>query len=304
VNILVIGSEGTLGKPLVLELEKRGYHVYKSDIMHVNKNNYIRCNISDYRQIVALFSISEPDYVFNLAAEFGRKNGEEYYESLWRTNVIGFRNILELQPVYDFKLIHASSSEVYGEVDVDIIREDTPFGRHQNDYAMTKVVNEEQIRNFRESFGSKIMIPRFFNAYGPGEYYNDYRSVVCLFCYRALHNMVYDVYEGYHRVVMYIDDFIPTLANCVDNFTDGEFVNIGGDEYLPVKNISDTILKQLGKDDYYVSYLSNEIHTVKNKKPDITKARKLLGHNPKVRIEEGISKTLEWMKKVYNVTTK
>jgi nucleoside-diphosphate-sugar epimerase len=101
---------------------------------------------------------------------------------------------------------------------------------------------------------------------------------------------------------MYIDDFIPTLANCVDNFTDGEFVNIGGDEYLSVKDISDEILKQLGKDDYYVDYQSKETHTTKNKRPDITKARQLLGHNPKVRIEEGISKTLDWMKQVYSAT--
>jgi len=301
-KILVTGSEGTLGKPLVKELQQRGYDVYKSDVMHANKDNYMRCDISEYRQVVYLLNEYYPDYVINLAAEFGRKNGEEYYESLWKTNVIGFRNILELQTIYDFRLIHASSSEVYGDTDVSPIKEDTPFGRHQNDYAMTKVVNEEQIRNFRESFGNQIMIPRFFNAYGPGEYYNDYRSVVCLFCYRALHNIPYNVYEDYHRVVMYIDDFIPTLASCVDNFTDGEFVNIGGDEYLSVKDISDEILKQLGKDDYYVDYQSKETHTTKNKRPDITKARNLLGHNPKVRIEEGISKTLDWMKQVYSAT--
>jgi len=299
-KVLVTGSRGVLGTPLVKELESRGHIVYGCDLTHSHISNYSKCNIAEYREIKRTLESVNPDFVVNLAAEFGRKNGEEYYESLWKSNVIGLRHILEIQKEMKFKLVHASSSEVYGDVDVDCIREDTPFAHPQNDYAVTKVVNEIQITNFRDLFGNQIITPRFFNSYGPGEYYSNYRSVVCLFCYRALHDIPYDVYEGYHRVVLYIDDFIPTLANCVDMFVDGEFVNIGGNEYTSVKDISDTILKQLGKDDYYVDYLSKDVHTTKNKRPDITKAVKLLKHDPKVKIEEGVAKTLEWMKRVYN----
>ena len=303
-NILVTGSKGVIGIPLVKELKGRGHSVYGCDITHSEQLEYSRCNIGEYREISRLLELVNPDYVINLAAEFGRKNGEDHYESLWKTNVIGFRHILELQTVYNFKLIHASSSEVYGDTDVSPIAEDTLFGKHQNDYAMTKVVNEEQIVNFRSLYGSQIMIPRFFNAYGPGEYYNDYRSVVCLFCYRALFNIPYNVYENYHRVVLYIDDFIPTLANCIDNFIDGEFINIGGCEYVSMREVSDIILRQLDKSDSLVTYLPEEVHTTKNKRPDITKAVKLLGHAPKVTLEDGIDRTLTWMKSVYNLNDK
>jgi len=298
-KVLVTGSRGVLGTPLVKELEGRGHSVFGCDIVHGNTENYVRCNIAEYREIRRTLESVNPDFVVNLAAEFGRKNGEEYYETLWKSNVIGLRHILEIQKEMNFKLIHASSSEVYGNVDVDYIREDTPFAQPLNDYAITKVVNEIQITNFRDLFGNQIMIPRFFNSYGPGEYYSNYRSVVCLFCYRALHDIPYEVYDDYYRVVLYIDDFIPTLANCVDLFVDGEFINIGGNEYTSVKEISDTVLRQLGKDDSLVKYLSKDVHTVKNKRPDITKAKKLLNHNPKITLEQGISQTLQWMKRTY-----
>jgi len=303
-RILITGSNGTLGKSLSLELNKRGYEVYGCDISHSGQDNYFRCDISEYRQLLSVLNDCNPNYVFNLAAEFGRKNSDEYYEPVWRSNCVGMRNILELQTAYNFRLIHASSSEVYGNTNADLITEYTPFSHPQNDYAMSKVVNEWQITNYLDKYPIQVTIPRFFNAYGPGEYYTKYRSMVCMFCYSALFDIPYNVYEDYHRTVMYIDDFIPTISNCVDyfntcEFTNGNHINIGGDEYLSVKDISNEILKQLGKDDSLVTYLPKEIHTTKNKRPDITKARQLLGHNPKVRIKEGIAKTLSWMKEVY-----
>ena len=153
--------------------------------------------------------------------------------------------------------------------------------------------------NFEKRFGNPIVRLRFFNAYGPGEYYHNYRSVVCLFTYRALHRIPYDVYLGYHRVFMYIDDFIPTLANVVDNFVPGEVYNIGGHEFRSVKELSDLILNHLGADDSFVNYLPEDKHNVMNKRPNIDKARKAFGHNPRVVLEEGVPRTTAWMKSVY-----
>jgi len=308
-NILVTGCKGTLGIPLVAELKKRGHTVYGCDIKHERDNNYIRCDISEYRQLERVFSIDRIDFVFNLAAEFGRINGEEYYEKVWKTNVIGLRNILEIQKNLRFKLIHASSSEIYGELgdlfglemkkDILYYKEDMIPAKQKNDYAISKWVNELQCENFMARYKNQIMILRFFNAYGPGEYYNNYRSVVCLFCYRAIKNIPYQVYENYHRVFMYIDDFIPTLANCVEKFMPGEIINIGGDDYRSVKELSDIILKELGMSDSLVEYVPLDLHNVVNKRPDITKAKKLLGHNPKIKLEEGIERTIHWMKEIY-----
>lgn len=305
-KILVTGSHGTLGKSLVRELRKRGNEVWGCDLQHQADQQYIRADVASFRQVERIFE-QDFDYVYHLAAEFGRINGEEYYDTLWQTNVIGTRNILELQLKNEFKLIFASSSEVYGDKHADILSEDIMLQGaviQQNDYATTKWVNEIQCMNFEKRFDSPIVRLRFFNAYGPGELYHNYRSVVCLFCYRALHDIAYTVYEGYHRVFMYIDDFIPTLANVVDNFTSGQVCNIGGEEYRSVKDLSDLILETIGLDDSLVTYLSQDQHNVQNKRPDISLAKKVFGHNPTVTLADGVPATIDWMKKVYAETIK
>ncbi|MCL4394733.1 MAG: NAD(P)-dependent oxidoreductase [Chloroflexi bacterium] len=305
-KILVTGSEGTLGSSLVRTLRARGHEVWGCDLQHQADEQYTRADISLYRQLERVFE-QDYDFVYHLAAEFGRINGEEYYDTLWGTNVIGTRNILELQRKRSFKLIFASSSEIYGDKHADILTEDIPLTSsiiQQNDYAVTKWVNEIQCMNFEKRFHLPIVRLRFFNAYGPGEYYHRYRSVVCLFCYRALHDLPYTVYKDYHRVFMYIDDFIPTLANVVDNFVPGEVYNIGGREYRSVEDLSRIILANLGLDDSRVTFLPKDQHNVQNKRPDISKAASAFAHNPTITLEDGVRRTLDWMKRVYADTVK
>ena len=292
---------GTLGRPLRLELERRGHDVWGVDLQHQAEQKYFRADIASYRQMERALE-QDYDYVYHLAAEFGRINGEENYDTLWTTNVIGTRNILEIQKQKKFKLIFASSSEIYGDKHKDILAEDIPLNHsiiQHNDYAVTKWVNEIQIMNFEKRFGSQVVRLRFFNAYGPGEFYHNYRSVVCLFIYRALHRLPYDVYLGYHRVFMYIDDFIPTLANVCGNYHAGEVYNIGGVEFRSVKELSDLILKHVGIDDSIVKYLPEDKHNVVNKRPNIEKARAAFGHDPRVLLEEGIPATVNWMRTIY-----
>jgi len=300
-KILVTGSRGTLGVPLVAELKKRGYEVWQCDLQHSWQPNYIRADVANYRQLERVFE-QKYDYVYHLAAEFGRINGEEYYDTLWQTNVIGTRNVLELQKIKGFRLIFASSSEIYGDKHIEVLSEDIPLNQsiiQHNDYATTKWVNEVQIMNFEKRYGVEAVRCRFFNAYGPGEYYHHYRSVVCLFAYRALFGIPWQVYKGYHRVFMYIDDFIPTLANVCERFKAGEVYNIGGKEYRSVEELSNLILKCTGAKESLVEYLSEDKHNTMNKKPNISKAIKDLGHNPTILIEEGVPKTIDWMRSTY-----
>jgi dTDP-glucose 4,6-dehydratase len=302
-KILVTGARGTLGRPLVAELRKRGHDVWGCDLQHHADPQIIRADIREYRQLEQLLDRTGPiDFVYHLAAEFGRLNGEEYYETLWLTNVIGTRHVLELQRRHGFQLIFASSSEIYGDRHEEILHEDIPLQRsiiQHNDYATTKWVNEIQIMNFEKRYESPIVRLRFFNAYGPGEYYHHYRSVIALFCYRALFDLPFTVYRGYYRVFMYIADFIPTLATVCDNFRPGEVYNIGGTEFRSVESASRLILEHLGKDDSLVEYLPEDAHNVQNKRPDISRAAEMFGHNPVVTLEEGIPRTIAWMKAVY-----
>ncbi len=114
-KILVTGGPGFIGSNLVPELRKRGHEVWVCDLSHSEGPNYIRCDVSKYRQLERLFEEHDFDYVYHLAAEYGRWNGEDYYENLWQTNVIGTKHMLRLQEKLKFRMIFFSSAEVYGD---------------------------------------------------------------------------------------------------------------------------------------------------------------------------------------------
>jgi dTDP-glucose 4,6-dehydratase len=270
-KIVVTGSAGTLGAPLVAELRERGHDVWGIELQHTGQPQTVRADVADYRQLRAAFDrVGDFDLVYHLAAEFGRIN-----------------------------------SEVYGEADAEAIDEryllDNPQPRLTNDYAISKRVNEEQIRNFADRYGTKTMTLRFFNAYGPGERYHDYRSVVCLFAYRLLTGKPITVYENYHRVFMYQGDFIVTLANAATSFAPGETVNVGGDEYVSVEDMANMLLEVTGAHPSLVNRLPLDKHNVTSKKPDISKAKALLHHNPRTRLAQGLPLTVDWMRKHYEI---
>jgi dTDP-glucose 4,6-dehydratase len=301
-RILVTGSKGTLGRRLVAALEAAGHEVWGLDTSHGPDERLIRADVGSYRQLERVFD-QDYDMVYHLAAEFGRKNGEEYYETLWHTNVIGTRNILELQLKKGFRLIFTSSSEIYGDVRAEWLDEDLPLRQtiiQHNDYALSKWVSETQIMNFEKRYDIPVMRLRLFNAYGPGEHYHRYRSVVCLFVYCALHGMPYTVYEGYHRVFMYVDDLILTMARAVEKFRPGEVYNIGGREYRSVEELSEVVLGATGASRSLVKYEPLDAHNTVNKRPDISRASRDLEHDPKTCLEEGIPLTVAWMRQVYS----
>src|SRR5436309_15892825 len=96
-KILILGARGTVGITLGETLEYRGHSLIMADRGLFSAPNYYKCDIAHYRQVEGIFLEHEFDYVYNLAAAFGRWNGEHFYENLWTTNVIGFKNILRLQ---------------------------------------------------------------------------------------------------------------------------------------------------------------------------------------------------------------
>ncbi len=293
--ILITGIKGVIGTQLAKELRARGHYVEGIDLFHCADRDYTRCDVSEYRQLDKIFSEQSYEYVFHTAAEFGRWNGEDYYEQLWKTNGIGTKNIIRLQEKYKFKLIHFSSSEIYGDFG-GIMREDNAPTVQLNDYAMTKWVNEMQIKNSATMYGTESVVVRLFNTYGAGETYHPYRSVNARFCYHALHNLPITVYKGYFRTSTYLDDTCRTLANIVDNFKPGEVYNIGGNTYHDIEMLVNIIWKYTGADEHLITYADSEILTTKSKLVDCSKAVTDLKHKNTVSLEEGIKKTIEWLK--------
>jgi dTDP-glucose 4,6-dehydratase len=302
-KILVTGGLGVIGSHLTSILRARGHQVWTADHSHHHGEHHLRCDVGSYRQVESMLDGRDFDFVYHLAAEFGRWNGEEYYDTLWRTNAIGTKNVLRLQEKLGFRLIFSSSSEVYGDYDGVMIESvmDEMEIRQLNDYAMTKWVNEQQILNSASMFGTESVRVRLFNTYGPGEYYTPYRSVNCLFTYRALHGLPYTVYLDHHRTSSYVTDTCSTLANVVDNFMPGEVYNIASSEYHDVKTLSDLILAAVGRDDSLVEYKEAEPFTTRDKKVDVAKAVRDLRHEAKIGLKEGVERTVSWMRRVYEI---
>jgi len=158
----VTGGLGAVGRPLVSELCRRGHEVNIADRGHHHSAKYTRCDVGEFRQVEAIFAGRPFDLVYHLAAEFGRWNGEDFYETLWRTNAVGTKNVIRMQERLGFRMVFTSSSEVYGDyrgVMREEVLDETPI-RQMNDYAITKWVNEMQIMNSADMCGCSTHMVR------------------------------------------------------------------------------------------------------------------------------------------------
>lgn len=307
-KILVTGGAGFIGTNLANELTKRGHDVIALDLYHTERDNYIRADVRNFRQLERVFEKWNFDYVYHLAAEYGRWNGEDYYENLWSSNVIGTKHLIRLQEELKFRMIFFSSAEVYGDYD-GIMSEDVMINNpikdtyQMNDYAISKWAGELMVKNSATMFGTETVIVRPVNCYGPHEHYTPYRGFIPKFIYHALFNKPYVVYKGHKRIIDFVEDTCRTFANILDNFIPGEAYNVGGkaEWEMSIEEYSELILKAVGRDSSLVTYKESEPFTTKVKHMDFSKAVKDLKHDPQVPPEDGIRRTVEWMKWYYRI---
>jgi dTDP-glucose 4,6-dehydratase len=300
-RILVTGGAGAVGSHLVRELRGRGHAVWVLDRDHSHDPQYIRADVGDFRQFQRAFEVSEPEYVYHLAAEFGRWNGEDFYETLWRTNAIGNKHLVRLQEQFGARSIFFSSSEVYGDWH-GVMSEDA-MDQHEirqlNDYAMTKWIGELQHINAQAMSNTETVRVRLFNIYGPGEQYSPYRSALCIFLYRALHGMPFTVNVGHSRSWLYVADAVRTLANIVDNFIPGEVYNIADGHEYQMDELARIVQKVVDVPEELITYRESEPFTTHRKAVDTTKAQRDLAHTRGTPIEDGIAATVDWMRAFY-----
>jgi len=166
-KILVTGSSGFIGTNLVKELRGRGHEVWGCDLKNCEDEQFIRCDVREYRQLERIFDREFFEYVFHLAAEYGRWNGEGFYEQLWETNVIGTKNLIRLQEKLKFRTIFFSSAEVYADYTEKMVEDvmDTVPLKQLNDYAMSKWVGEMQFLNSANMFGTETVRIRPVNCF-------------------------------------------------------------------------------------------------------------------------------------------
>ena len=324
-RILISGSEGVLGSVLKKELRRRGHDVYGCDLQHSSDPNVMRADVAESRQVSEVFDMLGPfDLVYWFAAEFGRKNGESYYEQLWKTNCIGTQNGINACVARDAVFVFASSSEAYGASELyspgkplreEMLDEFVPSFHSQ--YALSKYTNERQIFTAARNDNLRAIVLRFFNVYGPPERYSPYRSVVCQFAWQLLNGLPITVNKTGMRTHLWINDWANTVANIADvkrlrrlfqspNFawsgaaeTPGVPVfNVGGEDYESVESLYDKLRALLPYSNSVVTYEHSEPANSPTKRPDNTMAKAYLGHNPMMPLNDGLYSTLEALRKI------
>lgn len=304
-KILVTGGRGFIGTNLVNDLRSRGHDVWTLDIIHGEDPQHFRADVGAFEQLSYVVRQQPFEYVYHLAAEYGRWNGEDHYDNLWRTNAIGTKNLLRLAEELRFRTIFFSSAEVYGDYD-GVMSEDVmdriPI-KQMNDYAASKWVGELQCLNSAIMFGTETVRVRPVNCYGPHEHYSPYRGVIPIFVYRALAGQSFDVYQGHKRIFDYVDDTARTFANIVDNFIPGEVYNVGSREdwAVGIEELADVVLKVTGAPRELAKFHEEEKFTTHVKQMDFSKIRRDLGHDPKIDLEEGVRRYAEWIKRTYGL---
>jgi UDP-glucuronate decarboxylase len=220
-----------------------------------------------------------------------------------KTSLLGAINLLELARNCRAKILQASTSEVYGDPEVHPQREDyrgavNPIGP-RSCYDEGKRAAESLFMDEFRMYGTKICVARIFNTYGPKMHPYDGR-VVSNFIRQALTDEPITIFgDGSQtRSFCYYDDLLDGLIRLMEDETGfvGP-VNLGNPNEFTIRELGDLVWKTLGKEPKFV-FKELPVDDPCRRRPDISLAKEKLGWEPKVQIEEGLRKTVEWFRSI------
>lgn len=303
-TILVTGGAGFLGSHLCEELLRRGYHVICADNFFTGKKENIAPFLNHPRFEVLNHDICLPidvvvDEIYNLACPASPIHYQFDPVKTTKTSVLGALNVLELAKRLNVKILQASTSEVYG--DPQIHPQPEYYWGHVNPigiracYDEGKRCAETLFFDFHRQYQLKIKIARIFNTYGPRMHPNDGR-VVSNFIVQAIHNKPITIYgDGRQtRSFCFVSDLVDGLIRLMesDDAITGP-INLGNPSEFTMLELAEMVLKlTASKSPLDFGLLPHD--DPKQRKPDITYARKHLQWQPKVEIEEGLAQTIAY----------
>jgi dTDP-glucose 4,6-dehydratase len=238
------------------------------------------------------------DIVFHLAALIAIPYSYHAPLSYVRTNVEGTLNILQSAMRGDVDLvIHTSTSEVYGTARSVPINEGHPL-QGQSPYSATKIGADKIVESFNLSFGLPVVTVRPFNTYGPRQ---SGRAVIPTIVTQALANEAIRLGNiSPTRDLNYVDDTVEGFIKAAESSKAvGEVINLGTGREISIGELAATILRTMGKDLQVITD-SERVRPggseVERLCADANKARELLGWEPKHSLEEGLTRTVEWIR--------
>ncbi len=253
-------------------------------------------DIRDKKFLDKVFSKYNFDCIIHLAAMAGVRNSIENPILYQEVNCIGTQNILDCMKSYNIKnIIMTSSSSVYGNCDTPF-KEDMNLSNPVSPYAATKRFNEMMINIYHDIYNINAIVLRLFTVYGPRQRPD---LAISKFTELILNNKEIPMYgDGSSlRDYTYIDDIISGIIKSIDyiesNSNVNEIINLGNSKQIELKKMINTLGKILNIKPK-IKKLPMQPGDVIQTYADITKAKKMLGYEPKVTFEEGVKKFVEW----------
>lgn len=307
-TILVTGGAGFLGSHLCDRLIERGDEVICLDNFFTGRKENIRHLIGNSRFELVRHDIVHPiyveaDQVYNLACPASPEAYQYNPIKTIKTSTVGMVNVLGLAKRCKARVLQASTSEVYGDPEVHPQTEDywghvNPIGP-RSCYDEGKRVAESLCVNYAQEHGMAVRLIRIFNTYGPRMDPKDGR-VVSNFVVQALKGEPLTVYgDGSQtRSFCFVADLIEGMMRLMDyEGPDPGPVNIGNPGEYSMRQLAEAALKLTGsKSKIETRPLPKDDPT--RRRPDISKAKRLLGWEPKVPLEEGLKPTIDYYRQV------
>jgi UDP-glucuronate decarboxylase len=299
---LVTGAAGFLGSHLVDRLLEEGYEVVGFDnlmtgdlenLAHAGRHPHFHFQAGDVREPLRVYA----QIVFNFACPASPVHYQHDPHATFTTSVLGALRLIELARGRPCRIIHASTSEVYGDPTVHPQPESywghvNPIGE-RSCYDEGKRGAETLLNDARRCWGVDARIVRIFNTYGPRMAFNDGR-VISNFVHQSLEGKSISVFGNGRqtRSFCYVDDLIEGIVRVSRLDSLDAPMNLGNPEEYTIAQIAEIVMELTGKRSKL------EHHPLpgddpRQRKPDITRARELIQFEPRVSIREGLTRTID-----------
>ena len=311
-TIIVTGGAGFIGSNFVFHmlkahpdyriicLDKLTYAGNLSTLEPVMDNpnfRFVKADICDKEAVDKLFAEEKPDIVVNFAAESHVDRSIENPQIFLETNIIGTSVLMDASRKYGVKRYHqVSTDEVYGDLPLDrpdlFFTEQTPI-HTSSPYSSSKAGADLLVLAYYRTYGLPVTISRCSNNYGP---YHFPEKLIPLMIIRALHDESLPVYgDGLNvRDWLYVEDHCKAIDLIIHNGKVGEVYNVGGHNEMANIDIVKLILKELGKSEDLITYVTDRAGHDRRYAIDPTKIHNDLGWLPETKFADGIVKTIRW----------
>ncbi len=315
---LVTGAAGFLGSHLCRRLLDEGYEVTALDNLFTGTKDNILSLFENRRFSFVLHDVTQPfwgqfDEIYNLACPASPIHYQHNPVETLKASVLGMMNMLDLSLKTKARLLHTSTSEIYGDPLVHP-QVETYWGNVntigvRSCYDEGKRCAETLAADYRREYGVDVRMVRIFNTYGPNMHPKDGR-VISNFIMQALSNDDITLFgDGLQtRSFQYCDDLIEAIrrymalpletvdAFCAKCGLGAPVINVGNPGEYTVKQLAEEILRQMPESRSKLVYRPIPQDDPKRRKPDITLAKELLGWEPEIPLNEGLAKTIAYFR--------